>query len=101
MRLWLHGEETDIMGLDELRERLDILDEQMMSLLSERAKVVMQVADFKRHHSLPVYIPEREASLIERLRMMNPGPLPGDAIERIYRTIVEEMRKFESASLTH
>ena len=91
----------NIMGLDKLRERLDILDEQMMSLLSERAKIVAKVADFKRHHNLPIYIPEREASLIARLRMLNPGPLPGDAIEHIYRTIVEEMRKFESESLSH
>ena len=89
------------MGLDELRERLDIIDEQIMSLLSERAKVVMKVADFKRHHNIPIYIPEREAAIIERLRTTNPGPLPGDAIERIYRTIVEEMRKFESESLDH
>ena len=90
-----------MMGLDELRERLDIIDEQMLLLLSERAKVVSHVADFKRQHNLPVYIPEREASIIERLRMINPGPLPGDAVERIYRTIVEEMRKFESESFTH
>ena len=93
--------ETHMMGLDELRERLDIIDEQMMALLSERAKVVSKVADFKRHHNMPVYIPEREASIIERLRTINPGPLPGDAIERIYRTVVEEMRKFESGSLDH
>jgi chorismate mutase/prephenate dehydratase len=91
-------EETHIMGLDELRERLDILDEQVMSLLSERARVILQVADFKRHHGLPVYVPEREAALIERLRLINPGPLSGDAIERIYRTVVEEMRKLESES---
>ena len=89
-----------MMGLDELRERLDILDEQMMSLLSERAKVVSQVADFKRHHNIPVYIPEREAALIERLRTINPGPLSSNAIERIYRTIVQEMRELESESLT-
>ena len=90
-----------MMGLDELRERLDILDEQMMALLSERAKVVHKVADFKRHYIMPVYIPEREASIIERLRALNPGPLSSDAIERIYRTIVEEMRKFESKSMPH
>ena len=89
------------MGLDELRERLDIIDEQIMSLLSERAKVVMKVADFKRHHNIPIYVPEREASLIERLRTINPGPLPGEAIDRIYRTVVEEMRKFESEGLAH
>lgn len=93
--------ETHMMGLDELRERLDIIDEQMMALLSERATVVHKVADFKRHHNIPVYIPEREASIIERLRALNPGPLSGDAVERIYRTIVEEMRKFESKSIPH
>jgi chorismate mutase / prephenate dehydratase len=89
------------MGLDLLREQLDIIDEQIISLLSERAKVVMKVANFKRHHNIPVYIPEREASIIERLRTINPGPLPGDAIERMYRTVVEEMRKFESESSVH
>jgi len=93
--------ETHMMGLDELRERLDILDEQMMALLSERAKVVHKVADFKRYHNIPVYIPEREASLIERLCALNPGPLSDAAVERIYRTIVEEMRKFESQGLPH
>jgi chorismate mutase / prephenate dehydratase len=93
--------EPDIMGLETLRERLDIIDEQILSLLSERAKVIMQVADFKRHHNMPIYVPEREASIIERLRTINPGPLPGDIIERIYRTVVEEMRKFESAYFPH
>ena len=89
------------MGLDILREQLDIIDEQILSLLSERAKVIMKVASFKRHHDIPIYIPEREASIIERLRTINPGPLPGDAIERIYRAVVEEMRKFEKESLEH
>jgi len=101
MELWLWVKETHMIGLDELRERLDILDEQMMSLLSERAKVVSHVADFKRHHNIPVYVPEREASIIERLRAINPGPLSGDAVEHIYRTILEEMRKFESKGLPH
>jgi chorismate mutase/prephenate dehydratase len=84
------------MELDTLRDRLDIIDERILSLLSERAKVIMQVADFKRHHHIPIYVPERELSIIARLRTANPGPLPGDTIERIYRNILEEMRKFES-----
>jgi chorismate mutase/prephenate dehydratase len=88
--------ETNIMGLDALRDRLDIIDERILSLLSERAKVIVQVADFKRHHNIPIYVPDREVSIIERLRTANPGPLPGDTIERIYRNILEEMRKFES-----
>jgi chorismate mutase len=61
----------------------------------------MQVADFKRHHHIPIYVPERELSIIARLRTANPGPLPDDTIERIYRNILEEMRKFESEHSSH
>jgi chorismate mutase-like protein len=88
------------MGLNQLRERLDVIDDQMVALLSERAQVIMQVADFKRQHHLPIYVPAREESIIERLRTTNPGPLSGDAIERIYRTIIEEMRKLEREQVT-
>lgn len=89
------------MGLDELRQRLDAIDTQIVSLLSERAKVVLHVADFKQRHNIPVHIPEREGAIIERLRAINLGPLPGDAVERIYRTILEEMRKLEEENSVH
>ena len=95
------GKETHIMGLDALREQLDSIDERILSLLSERAKIIMQVADFKRHHHMPVYVPEREVSILKRLRTINPGPLPGDTIERLYRAVLEEMRKFESGYSPH
>jgi chorismate mutase-like protein len=84
------------MELDELRGRLDAIDERVIALLSERAHIVDQVAAIKHQRNIPIYIPTREASIIQRLRMINTGPLSGDAIERIYRTIIEEMRKFES-----
>ena len=83
------------MRLNQLRERLDMLDEQIMALLSERAQVIIQVAEFKRQHNLPVYIPAREASIIERLCTLNAGPLSREAIAHIYRTIIEEMRRLE------
>jgi chorismate mutase-like protein len=95
------GKETNIMGIDALREQLDSIDERILSLLSERAEVIMQVADFKRHHNMPVYVPEREGSILKRLRTINPGPLPGETIERLYRAVLEEMRKFESEHCPH
>ena len=63
------------MGLEH-SQQFDSIDTQILSLLSERAEIVMQVADFKRHHHMPVYVPEREASIITHLRTINPGPLP-------------------------
>jgi chorismate mutase/prephenate dehydratase len=88
------------MELDKLRNRLDAIDDRVVALLSERAHVVAHVAELKQQHHLPIYIPEREASIIQRLRTINPGPLSGDAIERIYRAVIEEMRHFESDQLS-
>ena len=86
------------MDLDSLRKRLDALDEQIITLLSERARVIERVAHFKQQHHLPVHVPEREVAMIARMRGRNPGPLTGDAIERIYRAVLEEMRGLEHES---
>jgi chorismate mutase/prephenate dehydratase len=82
-------------NLDELRKRLDTIDERLVSLLSQRAQVIQEVADFKWQHHLPVYLPEREVAILARLRATNPGPLSDDALVRIYRVVLEEMRNFE------
>ena len=83
------------MDLDQLRLRLDAIDAQVLALLSERAGAVLDIGDYKRKHRLPIHVPERENNVVERLQKDNPGPLHEDAIERIYRAIIEEMRKLE------
>ena len=83
------------MDLDQLRLRLDAIDAQVLALLSERAGAVLDIGDYKRKHGLPIHVPERENNVVERLQKDNPGPLHEDAIERIYRAIIEEMRKLE------
>ena len=86
------------MDLNALRTRLDALDEQIITLLSERARVIERVAHFKQQHNLPVHIPAREVAIIERMCGRNPGPLSDAAIARIYRTVLEEMRALEQAN---
>ena len=83
------------MDLDQLRLRLDVIDAQVLALLSERAGAVLDIGDYKRKQGLPIHVPERENNVVKRLQKDNPGPLHEDAIERIYRTIIEEMRKLE------
>ena len=93
--------ETNRMSLDEFRTQLDTIDAQLVTLLSQRAQIVLQVADYKRQHNLPVYVPERETAIITRVRAMNPGPLSGEAVARIYQVLIEEMRKFEDERIAH
>ncbi len=84
------------MSLDDLRQALDRIDNEVMALLAQRANVILQVADFKKQHGGPVHDPAREDAIIARLSDLNPGPLPAEAVERIYRKIIEEMRNFEA-----
>lgn len=84
------------MSLDELRQALDRIDNEVMSLLAQRAHVILQVAEFKKQHGGPVHDPAREDAIIARLSDLNPGPLPSGTVARIYRKIIEEMRNFEA-----
>lgn len=84
------------MSLDDLRRTLDSIDNDISALLARRAKVILEVADFKKQHGGPVHDPKREDAIIARLCDLNPGPLPDETVARIYRKIIEEMRNFEA-----
>jgi chorismate mutase/prephenate dehydratase len=82
-------------SLTELREQIDRLDDKLLRLLNERAKVALEVGKAKAAAELPVYVPEREASLLRRLAELNPGPLPPASLLAIYREIISASRSLE------
>ncbi|MDP8998718.1 MAG: prephenate dehydratase [Myxococcota bacterium] len=75
------------MSLDDLRIRIDDLDDQILKLLDERARVVGDVARVKRDANLPTYDPERERLILDRLAA-RAGPFPGEAIRAVYREVM-------------
>jgi chorismate mutase/prephenate dehydratase len=75
--------------LDQLRDRIDELDEEIQRLLNERAVCAQQVAVAKRNNDDSVfYRPEREAEILRRVRERNKGPISGDEIVRLFREIM-------------
>jgi chorismate mutase/prephenate dehydratase len=79
------------------RERIDAIDRQLLSLLFERARIVLQIGEVKRSRGLPVHNPERERQVVAGLTAGPPGPLPPASIERIWQQIFAEMRLLEEA----
>jgi chorismate mutase/prephenate dehydratase len=75
------------LALDDLRKRLDTLDDQILELLDERARVVADVGKAKREAHLPTYDPERERLVLDRLAA-RAGRFPAGAIRTIYREIM-------------
>jgi len=68
-----------------LRQEIDSIDAEMLARLSRRAEVAHRIGEIKRGN---IYRPEREAQVLRRLAETNPGPLPGTAVQRIFREIM-------------
>jgi chorismate mutase/prephenate dehydratase len=82
-------------GLKELRERIDAIDEKILSLLNRRARVVLEVARLKRDKNVGFYSPERERQILDRLQRINEGPFPNDALRLIFREIISASLSLE------
>ena len=79
------------------RQQIDTLDQRIVELIQERARVVAQVGDIKREAHLPVTVSGREQQVIEKAQELSKGgPLPAEAVGRIYQKLIEEMRNWEA-----
>ncbi len=93
---------NDIEGeLEQLRRRIDVLDDRLVFLLAERKKLVEEVIQLKKKYHLPVYHPAREENLISRRRQQgsNEGFDP-DFIEELFRLILRQSRVSQSRQLS-
>jgi len=82
-------------AIDEWRRRIDMIDEQLMRLLNSRSACAVEIGKVKRALGLPVYSPEREAWILERVMRENPGPLDPTAVRRVFERIIDESRRLE------
>jgi chorismate mutase len=81
--------------LDELRRRIDDIDEQLVKLLSARAQCALQIGHEKRSAGLEVYQPSREAEVLGHVQRINTGPLDNEAVKRLFERIIDEARRLE------
>ncbi|MCC7304850.1 MAG: chorismate mutase [Alphaproteobacteria bacterium] len=74
--------------LEEIRKKIDELDNRIHDLLMERADLIVGVTEEKKKGNIPVVQPAREARMIRRLLARHRGPLPEAAIVHIWRELV-------------
>lgn len=75
--------------LSKLRERIDALDEQIQSLLTERAEVAQVVAQTKnKSDDNNFYRAEREAQVLRAVKERNTGPISDEEMARLFREIM-------------
>jgi chorismate mutase len=83
------------MDLSDWRLKLDDVDRRLVELLNERFGYVVEIAKIKKEKHLPVHEPLREVQVFENVRAANGGPLPDDAVQRVFERILDESRSFQ------
>jgi chorismate mutase/prephenate dehydratase len=76
------------MSLEELRKRIDEIDDELVRLLNERAQVVVEVGKLKSQTQGPIYAPDREKQVLEKVVRSNGGPLPDRTLVAIWRELM-------------
>ena len=76
------------MSLDEFRKKIDDLDCQLVQLLNERAQVVVEIGKLKDKTARPVYAPDREKQVFDKIAKANNGPLPNKCLMAIWRELM-------------
>ena len=83
------------MTIDEIRVEIDRLDRDLLRIFNQRAGLALQIGEIKKTLGLPVYDPEREKRIFERMTADNPGPLEDEAIIRLFERVIDESRRLE------
>ena len=87
---------NDDQRLAPLRAQIDAIDQELLELLSKRAKAAQEVGHIKNESSAPIFRPERENQVIQNVLQKNPGPLLADGLASIWREIMSACRALES-----
>ncbi len=89
------AEERSVDVLDELRRKIDGLDEALVRLLNTRAACALEIGRVKKKSGLAIYQPSREAEVLGHVQQHQPGPLDDGAVRRLFERIIDEARRLE------
>lgn len=98
------GSRRVVKTIDELRQRIDALDEQLVRLLNERAACALSIGKVKQELGIDIYQPSRETEVLRHVQACTVemgGPLSPAALARLFERIIDEARRLERESAGH
>jgi chorismate mutase/prephenate dehydratase len=85
------------MNIHEHRKAIDKLDAQIIKLLNERTRHVLQIGEFKLKAGQQIYAPEREMAVLRRVCKLNAGPITHESLRAIYREVMSSALSLEKS----
>ncbi len=81
------------MKIEDLRNRIDAVDEQLVRLLNVRTQLAIEIGRTKRTEGIALHDPEREREILRLAVKASPGILDHEALEHLFHEIVRESRR--------
>ena len=83
------------MDITQLREKIDNIDDQLVSLFTQRMEITRDIAAYKKENNLPIYVPARERQKLQEVAKLA-GPDMDDYTRVLYSMIFELSRSYQS-----
>ena len=83
------------MDVEHWRNQIDELNQKLLELLNDRAACALEIGKIKQAKGDPIYAPDRETKILNRIKELNMGPMTHEAAQRIFRQIIDETRRME------
>lgn len=83
------------MSVDEIRKRIDEIDDRVIKLLNDRANAALEIGKLKEKANARIYSPGREKQIFEQICAKNKGPLTDEGLKAIYKEIISASRSLE------
>ena len=88
--------------LEEIRERLEVCDKQIVSVLEDRMDIIKEIMEYKKENGLPILQPEQEKRQRKMLKEHVKENTYKEEILDIFTYIVKNSRKIQARTLiTH
>lgn len=81
--------------LEQYRNKIDQIDEQILQLLNKRSVVVKDIGEWKKSTGMKIQDSSREAVVFNKVKKANTGYYTNDSLLTIYQTIINESKKIQ------
>ena len=81
--------------VQELRERGDEVDRELIRALNERARIVHEIMTLKAEEGTSIYDPRREEEILRKVVELNEGPIYDSSMRDIFELILHRIRDME------
>ncbi|MBW1678774.1 MAG: prephenate dehydratase [Deltaproteobacteria bacterium] len=81
--------------LQDLRQKIDRIDDQILDLISQRANLAKKIGIGKQENKVAPYAANREKIIYQRLEKLNKGPLSNEEIRTLFKEIISACLSLE------